>query len=249
MGTNGIRRQSPAAALGSTPRPQTVPRHGSPLLSLFQRIAGVRTILGKHVRRSPRSSMRRNGGAACSYTVCGVEVTQLSTNKQLTLSCSVACPVGPTGRYHQVALPLPSASRRARALSLSFSLLLLLSFSRSSRSSSRANMRTQIRYMHANTCKQVSSCTSTHVYIIVKNVRITANRCAFTPACGYASARAHTQHSAQHHARTHSSRTHVGTRARTHVRTFARTRALTFELFGRTFGLTDGRTDTRSLPR
>ena len=121
MGTNGIRRQSPAAALGSTPRPQTVPRHGSPLLSLFQRIAGVRSIFFTHVRRSPRSSMRRNGGAACSYTVCGVEVTQLSTNKQLTLSCSVACPVGPTGRYHQVALPLPSASRRARALSLSLS--------------------------------------------------------------------------------------------------------------------------------
>ena len=109
-------------------------------------------------------------------------------------SCGVACPVDRPGRYHQVALPLPSASRRALALSLSlslsFSLLLLLP--RSSRSSSRANMRTQIRYMHANTCKQVSSCTSTHVYIIVKNVRITANLCAFTPACGYASTRVHT---------------------------------------------------------
>ena len=146
-------------------------------------------------------------------------------------------PGGPPGQVSSgsaaVALGFPA---RARALSLflALALALVLTLLALELACKYANTdKITARYMHANTCKQVSSCTSTHVYIIVKNVRITANRCAFTPACGYASARAHTQHSAQHHARTHSSRTHVRTHARTHVRTHARTHVRVVQTDGR----------------
>jgi len=153
--------------------------------------------------------------------------------------CSIVGSLSDSSAVLERSGALSHSRARSRSCSCSCSRSHALTLSRShaltlSRSRARVHI-CEHRYMHTNTYKQVSASTSTHVYISVKNVRITAHRCAFAPA-------QHTQHATSRtHARWHA-RTLVSTHLRTHVRTHTHTHLYTF-------GRSDGRTDARSLAR